>query len=83
MIIKDTVEKEDIAQVISEKTGIPLTKMMEEESQRLAKLEEYLGTKVIGQKEAIVAISNAIRRARVGLKDPKKPIGSFMFLGPT
>jgi len=83
IIIKDTVEREDIAKVISEKTWIPLTKMVEEESQKLAKLEEYLSTKVIGQDEAIIAISNAIRRARIWLKDPKKPIWSFIFLGPT
>lgn len=78
--IKNTVEIEDIAQIVSEKTGIPLTRMVSEESQKLANLESYLSTKVIGQEEAITEISNAIRRARIGYKDPKKPIGSFLFL---
>lgn len=81
--IKDIVEREDIAQAVSEKTWIPLTKMIDNEAQKLANLEEYLATKVIGQDEAIAAISNAIRRARIGLKDPKKPIWSFIFLWPT
>ncbi len=83
IIIKDTVEREDIAKVISEKTWIPLTKMIDEESKKLANLEQYLSAKVVGQDEAIIAISNAIRRSRVGLKDPKKPIWSFIFVGPT
>ncbi|MFZ2912121.1 MAG: AAA family ATPase [Candidatus Absconditicoccaceae bacterium] len=83
IIIKNTVEVDDIAKVISEKTGIPLAKMLTEESEKLANLESYLSTKVIGQSEAIAALSDAIRRARVGLKDPKKPIGSFIFLGNT
>jgi len=83
IVIKDTVEREDIAQIISEKTGIPLTKMIEGESEKLAHLENYLSAKVIGQEEAIIAISNAIRRARTSLKDPKKPIWSFIFLGTT
>lgn len=83
IMIKNTVEIEDVAKVISDKTGIPLTKMIEEESQKLANLETYLSAKVIGQSDAIAAVSNAIRRARIGLKDPKKPIGSFLFLWPT
>lgn len=83
IIFKNTVEREDIAKVISEITWIPLTKMIEEESQKLANLEQYLSTKVIGQDQAIAAISNAIRRARIWLKDLKKPIWSSIFLGPT
>ena len=64
-------------------TGIPVTKLAEEESERLLKMEEILHQRVIGQDEAIKAVSRAIRRARAGLKDPKRPIGSFIFLGPT
>ena len=79
----EVVDEDDIAQVISAWTGIPITKLVEEESQRLLKLEEILHDRVIGQNEAVNSISKAIRRARVGLKDPSKPIGSFIFLGPT
>jgi len=77
------VDEEDIAKIISDWTGIPVTKLAEEESQRLVRLEEMLHKRVIGQDEAVRAISKAVRRARVGLKDPKRPIGSFIFLGPT
>ena len=78
-----TVTPEDIAQVVSSWTGIPVTKLKEEESERLLKLEEVLHQRVIAQDEAISAVSRAIRRARAGLKDVKRPIGSFIFLGPT
>ena len=80
---KDTVGEEDIAQVVAGWTGIPVKKMTEEESERLLHLEEILHKRVIGQEEAVSAVSRAIRRARAGLKDPKRPIGSFIFLGPT
>ncbi len=77
------VSAEDIAEVVSMWTGVPLMQLAEEESQRLLKMEEELRKGIIGQEDAIVAISRAVRRARAGLKDPKRPIGSFMFLGPT
>ena len=80
---KDTVGEEEIAQVVAGWTGIPVKKMTEEESARLLRLEELLHNRVIGQDEAVAAVSRAIRRARAGLKDPKRPIGSFIFLGPT
>ena len=77
------VSAEDIAEVVSMWTGVPLMQLAEEESQRLLKMEDELRKAIIGQEDAIVAISRAVRRARAGLKDPKRPIGSFMFLGPT
>ncbi len=77
------VSAEDIAEVVSMWTGVPLMQLAEEESHRLLKMEEELRKGIIGQEDAIVAISRAVRRARAGLKDPKRPIGSFMFLGPT
>ena len=77
------VSAEDIAEVVSMWTGVPLMQLAEEESQRLLKMEDELHKAIIGQEDAIVAISRAVRRARAGLKDPKRPIGSFMFLGPT
>ncbi len=77
------VTAEDIAEVVSMWTGVPLMQLAEAESQRLLKMEEELEKSIIGQEDAIVAISRAVRRARAGLKDPKRPIGSFIFLGPT
>ncbi|RKN65165.1 ATP-dependent protease ATP-binding subunit ClpC [Paenibacillus ginsengarvi] len=77
------VTPDDIAQVVASWTGIPVVKMAEEESQRLLKMEDILHERVIGQEEAVKAVSRAIRRARAGLKDPKRPMGSFIFLGPT
>ncbi|NPV74167.1 MAG: ATP-dependent Clp protease ATP-binding subunit [Pelotomaculum sp.] len=77
------VDEEDIAHIVSSWTGIPVKKLAEEESERLLKMEEVLHQRVVGQDEAIRAVSRAIRRARAGLKDPKRPIGSFIFLGPT
>ncbi|RIK32328.1 MAG: NDP-hexose 4-ketoreductase [Anaerolineae bacterium] len=77
------VSAEDIAEVVSMWTGVPLMQLAEEESHRLLKMEDELRKGIIGQEDAIVAISRAVRRARAGLKDPKRPIGSFMFLGPT
>jgi ATP-dependent Clp protease ATP-binding subunit ClpC len=77
------VTPEDIAQVVSSWTGIPVSKLAEEETERLLKMEQILHDRVIGQDEAVQAVSRAIRRARAGLKDPKRPMGSFIFLGPT
>ncbi len=77
------VDEEDIAHIVSSWTGIPVKKLAEEESERLLKMEEVLHRRVVGQDEAIKAVSRAIRRTRAGLKDPKRPIGSFIFLGPT
>src|SRR5699024_4859813 len=78
-----SLSEEDIGEVIAGWTGIPLTKINETESDRLLNLEDTLHKRVIGQKEAVTSISKAVRRARAGLKDPKRPIGSFIFLGPT
>ncbi|WP_018963155.1 ATP-dependent Clp protease ATP-binding subunit [Coprothermobacter platensis] len=78
-----TVTDKEIAQVVSAWTGIPVTELEESEKEKLARLEEILHERVVGQDEAISAVSQAIRRARTGLKDPKRPIGSFIFLGPT
>ena len=80
---KLVVTESEIAAVVSEWSGIPVSRVAEEESQRLLRLEEELHQRVIGQDEAVVAVSKAVRRARAGLKDPKRPIGSFLFLGPT
>ncbi len=80
---KPTVTEEDVAQVIAIMTGVPVTKLTEGESERLLRLEDTLHDRVIGQSDAVVAISKAIRRARVGLKAPNRPIGSFIFSGPT
>jgi ATP-dependent Clp protease ATP-binding subunit ClpC len=77
------VGDEEVATIVSSWTGVPVTKMAEEESQRLLNLEKILHDRVIGQEEAVAAVSKAIKRARVGLKDPNRPVGSFIFLGPT
>ncbi len=82
-MLKEAVDAEDIAEVISRWTGIPVTKMLEGEREKLIHMEDRLGKRVIGQSAAIVAISNAVRRARSGLQDPNRPIGSFIFMGPT
>ncbi|MDI9462438.1 MAG: ATP-dependent Clp protease ATP-binding subunit [Bacillota bacterium] len=83
--LKDTqsVTEEDIAQVVSAWTGIPVTQLAQEETERLLNMEQILHKRVVGQSEAVKAVSRAIRRSRAGLKDPKRPIGSFIFLGPT
>lgn len=80
---ESTVTEEDIAQVVNLWTGIPVKQLTEDEGTKLLRLEQELHKRVIGQDEAVVAVSRAIRRARAGLKDPKRPIGSFLFLGPT
>jgi ATP-dependent Clp protease ATP-binding subunit ClpB len=82
-MLKEEVDEEDIAEVVSRWTGIPVAKLMEGEMHKLLHLEEHLHQRVIGQHEAVSAISNAIRRSRAGLSDPNRPIGSFLFLGPT
>ncbi len=80
---KEEVTPDDIADVVARWTGIPISKMMQSEKDKLLKLEEQIGNRVIGQREAIVAVSDAVRRSRAGLQDEKRPIGSFIFLGPT
>jgi ATP-dependent Clp protease ATP-binding subunit ClpB len=82
-LIKEEVDEEDIAEVVSRWTGIPLSKLMEGEMQKLLRLEEELHERVVGQDEAVRAVADAVVRARAGIKDPKRPIGSFLFLGPT
>ena len=82
-LIKEEVDSDDIAEVVSRWTGIPVTKMMQSEREKLLHLEEELHKRVVGQHDAIVAVSDAIRRSRAGLQDPKRPIGSFIFLGTT
>ncbi len=81
--LKEEVTAEDIAEVVAKWTGIPVTRMLESERERLAKLEDELGKRVIGQPEPVKAVANAVRRSRAGLQDPNRPIGSFIFLGPT
>lgn len=82
-LLKEEVDEEDIAEVVSHWAGVPVSKLMEGEIQKLLKMEERLHQRVVGQDEAINAVSNAIRRARAGLQDPNRPLGSFIFLGPT
>ncbi|MBQ9081021.1 MAG: ATP-dependent Clp protease ATP-binding subunit, partial [Clostridia bacterium] len=78
-----SIESEDIAAIVSDRTGVPLSRLSEEESQKLLRLEERLHARIVGQNEAVVAVSKAIRRARAGLKENNRPIGSFIFVGPT
>lgn len=82
-LLKEEVDSEDIAEVVAKWTGIPVSKMLQSEREKLLHLEEELGKRVAGQKEAIAALSDAVRRSRAGLQDPKRPIGSFIFLGTT
>jgi ATP-dependent Clp protease ATP-binding subunit ClpB len=82
-MLKEEVDDEDIAETVSRWTGIPVSRLMEAEIEKLVHMEERLKKRVVGQDEAITALSNAIRRARAGLQDPNRPIGSFIFLGPT
>jgi ATP-dependent Clp protease ATP-binding subunit ClpB len=83
MMLKEEVDAEDIAEVVAKWTGIPVSRMMEGELAKLVKMEERISQRVIGQDEAIIAVSNAVRRSRSGLQDPNRPLGSFIFLGPT
>jgi ATP-dependent Clp protease ATP-binding subunit ClpB len=82
-LLKEEVDADDIAEIVSAWTGIPVTRLMEGETAKLVRMEERLHERVVGQDEAIEAVSDAVRRARAGLKDPRRPIGSFLFLGPT
>ena len=82
-MLKEEVDEEDIAEVISKWTGVPVSRLMEGEMSKLVRLEEVLHDRVVGQDEAVIAVANAIRRSRAGLSDPNRPIGSFLFLGPT
>jgi len=82
-LLKEEVDAEDIAESVAKMTGIPVTKMLQSDKEKLLKLEEHLHERVVGQDEAITAVADAIRRSRAGLQDPKKPIGSFIFLGTT
>ena len=82
-LLKEEVDAEDIAESVAKMTGIPVTKMLQSDKEKLLKLEDHLHERVVGQDEAIVAVADAIRRSRAGLSDPKKPIGSFIFLGTT
>jgi len=81
--LKEEVEADDIAEIVAQWTGIPVTRMLESEKERLAKLEDHLAARVVGQREAALAVANAVRRSRAGLSDPNRPTGSFIFLGPT
>ena len=82
-LLKEEVDAEDIAESVAKATGIPVTKMLQSDKEKLLKLEDHLHERVVGQDEAITAVADAIRRSRAGLQDPKKPIGSFIFLGTT
>ena len=82
-LLRNRVTEEEIAEVVSRSTGIPVSKMMEGEKDKLLRMEDELGMRVVGQEEAVAAVSNAIRRSRAGLSDPNRPNGSFLFLGPT
>ncbi|CAN5525035.1 ATP-dependent chaperone ClpB [soil metagenome] len=82
-MLKEEVDEEDVAEVVSKWTGVPVTRLMEGELQKLVRMEDVLHQRVVGQDEAVIAVANAIRRSRAGLSDPHRPIGSFLFLGPT
>jgi ATP-dependent Clp protease ATP-binding subunit ClpB len=83
VFLKEEVDEEDVAEVVAKWTGVPVSKMLEGEMQKLVAMEENLSKRVIGQDEALQAVANAVRRARAGLQDPNRPVGSFIFLGPT
>src|SRR5207249_7133686 len=82
-MLKEEVDAEDVAEVVSRWTGVPVSRLMEGEVQKLIRMEEVLHERVVGQDSAVAAVANAIRRSRSGLSDPNRPIGSFLFLGPT
>ncbi|MBV9475343.1 MAG: ATP-dependent chaperone ClpB [Acidobacteria bacterium] len=82
-LLREEVTEEDIAEIVSRWTGVPVTKMLESEVQKLVRMEDNLRRRVVGQEEAVTAVANAVRRSRAGLKDPQRPIGSFIFMGPT
>ena len=82
-MLKEEVDAEDVAEIVAKWTGVPVTRLLEGEMAKLVKLEELLHERVIGQDAGVLAVANAIRRSRAGLGDPNRPIGSFLFLGPT
>src|SRR5690606_35624715 len=82
-LIKEEVDAEDIAEVVAKWTGIPVKKMLQSDREKLLLLEDELHKRVVGQNEAIIAVSDAVRRSRAGLQDEKRPVGSFLFLGTT
>ncbi len=82
-MLKEEVDEDDVAEVVSRWTGVPVTRMLEGEREKLVHMEDRIGKRVVGQNDAITAVSNAVRRARSGLQDPNRPIGSFIFMGPT
>ena len=82
-MLKEEVDEEDVAEVVSKWTGVPVSRLMEGEVQKLVRMEDVLHGRVVGQEDAVHAVANAIRRSRAGLSDPNRPIGSFLFLGPT
>ncbi len=82
-MLKEEVDEEDVAEIVAKWTGVPVSRLMEGEMQKLVRMEDVLHSRVIGQDEAVTAVANAIRRSRAGLSDPNRPIGSFLFLGPT
>jgi len=82
-LLKEEVDDEDIARIVAKWTGIPVTRLIEAETKKLVQMEERLRQRIVGQEEAVIAVSNAVRRSRAGIQDPKRPMGSFIFLGPT
>ncbi len=82
-LLRNNVTEEEVAEIVSKWTGIPVSKMLEGEKEKLLHMEDVVQERVVGQDEAVVAVANAIRRSRAGLSDPRRPIGSFLFLGPT
>src|SRR5207249_1444553 len=82
-LLKEEVDDEDIARIVAKWTGIPVTRLIEAETKKLVHMEERLRQRIVGQEEAVIAVSNAVRRSRAGIQDPKRPMGSFIFLGPT
>src|SRR3546814_16292654 len=82
-MLKEEVDAEDVAEIVAKWTGVPVSRLMEGEMAKLVRMEDVLHERVIGQEEAVAAVANAIRRSRAGLSDPNRPIGSFLFLGPT
>jgi ATP-dependent Clp protease ATP-binding subunit ClpB len=82
-LMREEVTEQDIAQIVAKWTGIPVTRLLEGEREKLVHMEERLSARVVGQRDAVVAVANAVRRARAGLSDPRRPMGSFLFLGPT
>ena len=82
-ILKEEINEEDIAKVVSQWTGVPVSRMLEEEAEKLSRMEEYLKRRIVGQEDAVTKVSDAVKRSRAGISDPHRPIGSFLFLGPT